>query len=77
MLPLLETGHTVNAKQYIEALDTGMKHWIETFARECLYMFQQDRESPYPHNQNHPELAEDQPEGALAEGNLASQLTRL
>jgi transposase len=37
-----ETGQRVNAKQYIEVLDTVVKPWMETVAGECPYVFQQD-----------------------------------
>ncbi len=44
-----------------------VKPWMETVAGEWPYVF----------HQNHPGLAESQPEGPLSQGNLASQLTRL
>jgi hypothetical protein len=78
LLPhFFETEHWVTAMQYthVEVLDTMAKPWMETVARECPYVFQQDRAPP--HNQNPPGLPEVQPEGQLSQGNLASQLTRL
>jgi hypothetical protein len=37
-----EMGQRVNAKQYIEVLDTVVKPWMKTVAGECPYVFQQD-----------------------------------
>ncbi len=45
--PSLTRGQRVHAKQYIEVLDTVVvKPWMETVARECPYVFQQDRALP-------------------------------
>jgi hypothetical protein len=44
--PSLTRGQRVHAKQYIEVLDTVVKPWMETVARECPYVFQQDRAPP-------------------------------
>jgi len=42
VMPPHETGQRVNAKQYIEVLDTVARPWMEAVAGECPYVFQQD-----------------------------------
>jgi hypothetical protein len=76
--PIFEKGQRVNAKQYIEILDTTVKPWMVTIAGECPYMFQQDRVSAYtakiPQDWLKANLKD---HCTLVEGNLASQLIRL